>query len=226
MNLTEKARTIVNDLLAVREDLRSFSDDIWLNIDHNNNDELQQAINFKKEYNKLFDDFNKNVLALFGLIEQYTGIRNIEAVEPVTDEFSETNKKTVVQLDKKIPHSVDEDYIFKRPYAFKLKGYAYKNVNTWKALFNQVCICLDKIDHNKMLESVKADEFISGRKDLRYFSSDKTKLREYIKITDSVYAECNMAANSFIKVIRILLDFYKIPYNEMTIYLREDRNAL
>jgi hypothetical protein len=225
MDSNEKINSIVNDLLNVRENLLSLSDDIWLNINHNNNDELQQAFNFKKEYNKLFDEFNKNALSLSALIQQYTGIGNIEAAKPVIDESSEENKKIVVQLNKEIPHSINEDFIFKRPYAFSLKGYAYKNVTTWKALFNQVCACLDRIDHNKMLKTVTADEFISPKKNLRYFSNDKTELREFNKITDSVYAEVNMSANSFVKVIKILFDFYKIPYNEIKIYLREDRNA-
>jgi hypothetical protein len=91
-------------------------------------------------------------------------------------------------------------------------------------MFNQVCACLDRIDHNKMLETATADDFIS-KKNLRYFSNDKTKLRESNKVTDSVYAEVNMSANNFIRIIKILLDFYKISYNEMQIYLREDRNA-
>jgi hypothetical protein len=204
--------------------LLSLSDDIWLNINHNNNEELQQAIDFKKEYNKLFDEFNKYTLSLSALIQQYTGIGNIEAAKPIVEEPSEENKRMIIQLNKEIQHSLDEDYSYKRPYAFTLKGYAY-NVNTWKALFIQVCACLDRIDHNKMLKTVMADEFISPKKNLRYFSSDKTKLRESIKITDSVYAEVNMSANRFIKVIKILLDFYEILHTEMKIYLREDRNA-
>jgi hypothetical protein len=225
MNSNEKVNAIVNDLLNVRENLLSLSDDIWLNINHNNNDELQQAFNLKKEYNKLFEEFNKNALSLSALIQQYTGIGNIEAAKPVIDESSEENKKLISQLDKGTPHSINEDFIYRKPRAFILKGYAYENISTWKALFNQVCACLDSIDHAKMLETVTADEFISAKKNLRYFSSDKTELREFTRITDSVYAEVNMSANSFIKVIKILLDFFKIPYNEMKIYLREDGNA-
>jgi hypothetical protein len=225
MDSNEKAIAIVNDLLNVRENLLSLSNDIWLNINHNNNDELQQAINFKKEYNKLFDEFNKNALSLSALIQQYTGIGNTKAAKPVIEESSEENRKIVIQLNKEIQHSLNEDYMYKRPYAFTLKSYAYKNVNTWKALFNQVCACLDRIDHSKMVETATADEFISPKKNLRYFSTDRTKLRESSKVTDSVYAEVNMPANGFIKVIRILLDFYIIPHNEMQIYLREDRNA-
>jgi hypothetical protein len=225
MDSNEKINIIVSDLLNIRANLFSLSNDIWLDIDHNNNNELQEVFNFKKEYNKLLDEFNKNVLSLSAILQKYSEIGNIEAARPVVDESSEKNKKIIVQLNKEIPHSINEDFIFTKPYAFILKDYAYKNVTTWKALFNQVCACLDKIDHNKMLNTVTADEFISPRKNLRYFSNEKTKLREFSEITESVYAEVNMAANNFVKVIKILLDFYKIPYNEIKIYLREDRNA-
>jgi hypothetical protein len=228
MNANEKVVTIVNDLLNVRENLRSLSDDIFLdllvNINRNDNAELQQSVDSIKEYNKLFDEFNKNALSLSAFIQQYAGLGDIEAAKPVAEVDSEENKNVFNLLDKKTPHSLNEDYIFTKPYAFILKGYAYINVNTWRALFNQLCACLDKIDHNKMLQTATADEFISSvkhGKDLRYFSNNATELRESTKITDSVYAEVNMAANGFIKVIKILLDFYTIPYDEMKIYLRD-----
>jgi hypothetical protein len=221
MDSSEKVSAIVNDLLNVRENLLSFSDDIWLDVSHNSNDELQQAVDFKKEYNKLFYVFDKNALALSTLIQQYVGIENIEATKPVVEESSEENQRAVIQLSKKTWHSLDEDYIYTKPYAFTLKGYAYINIRTWKALFNQVCACLNKIDHSKMLKTVTADAFISHKKNLRYFSDNAVKLREASKITDSVYAEVNMSANSFIKVIKLLLNFYEISYNEMKIYLRD-----
>jgi hypothetical protein len=228
MNANEKVVAIVNDLLNVRENLRSLSDDIFLdiflNINRNDNEELQQSVDSIKEYNKLFDEFNRNTLSLSAFIQQYAGLGDIEAAKPVAEESSEENKKIFILLNKKIPHSLSEDYIFTKPYAFTLKGYAYINVNTWRALFNQLCACLDKIDHDKILQTAAADEFISSAKhgkNLRYFSDDETELRESTKITDSVYAEVNMPANGFIKVIKILLDFYKIPYDEMKIYLRD-----
>jgi hypothetical protein len=224
MDANEKVGAIVHDLLNVRENLLSLSDDIWLNIDHNDNEELQQSVDFKKEYNKLFVEFDKNALSLSDLIQQYIGIGNIEAAKPVVEESSEENKKMFVLLNQKKSHSLNENYIFTKPYGFILKGYAYTNIHTWKALFNQLCACLDKIDHNTMLQTTTADAFISSvkhGKNLRYFSDDETELRMPSKITDSVYAEVNKSANDFIRVITILLDFYKIPYDEMKIYLRD-----
>jgi hypothetical protein len=228
MNANEKVVAIVNDLLNVRENLQSLSDDIFLDllihINRNDNEELQQSVDAIKEYNKLFDAFNRNALSLSAFIQQYIGIGNIEAAKPVVEESSEENKKMFVLLNKKTPHFLNENYIYTKPYGFTLKGYAYTNIYTWKGLFNQLCACLDKIDHHKMLQTTTADAFISSvrhGKNLRYFSNDEMELRESSKITDSVYAEVNKSANNFIKVIKILLDFYNIPHAEMKIYLRD-----
>lgn len=38
--MTEKIRSILTDLERVRENLLALSDDIWLSIDHNDNEAL------------------------------------------------------------------------------------------------------------------------------------------------------------------------------------------
>ena len=49
--MTNRIRSILQQLEQVREDLLALSDDIWLSIDHNDNQALQEGVAFKKEYN-------------------------------------------------------------------------------------------------------------------------------------------------------------------------------
>ena len=48
-NMTDHIRDILRDLDRVRENMLALSDDIWLSIDHNDPDALQDGVEFKKE---------------------------------------------------------------------------------------------------------------------------------------------------------------------------------
>jgi hypothetical protein len=47
--MTNRIRSILQQLEQVREDLLALSDDIWLSIDHNDSQALQEGVAFKKE---------------------------------------------------------------------------------------------------------------------------------------------------------------------------------
>ena len=50
--MTDRIRNILQSLERVREDLLALSDDIWLSIDHNDNDAMQEGVAFKRKYNE------------------------------------------------------------------------------------------------------------------------------------------------------------------------------
>ena len=61
MTTSEKTiSSILKDLTSVHENLLSLSNDIWNSIDHNNSEKLEEGYQFKKEFNRLLDDFEKN----------------------------------------------------------------------------------------------------------------------------------------------------------------------
>ena len=45
--MTNTIRNILQDLERVRENMLALSDDIWLSIDHNDPDALQEGVEFK-----------------------------------------------------------------------------------------------------------------------------------------------------------------------------------
>ena len=47
-----RTRHILQDLEAVRENLLALSDDIWLSIDHNDSEALEEGVQFKRAYNE------------------------------------------------------------------------------------------------------------------------------------------------------------------------------
>ena len=49
--MRERIQSILTNLDAVGEDLLALSDDIWLNIDHNDNGALAEGVRFKTAFN-------------------------------------------------------------------------------------------------------------------------------------------------------------------------------
>ena len=50
--MTDRIRNILQSLERVREDLLALSGDIWLSIDHNDNDAMQEGVAFKRKFNE------------------------------------------------------------------------------------------------------------------------------------------------------------------------------
>mgnify|MGYP006298752989 CR=1 FL=1 len=72
--MKQKIRTILNDLENMRENLLSLSDDIWLDIDHNDSEALREGAEFKLAYNEKMADFGKVADDLSDLIQQFAGL--------------------------------------------------------------------------------------------------------------------------------------------------------
>jgi len=49
--MTDRIRSILKQLEQTREDLLALSDDIWLSIDHNDSQALEDGVAFNKHYN-------------------------------------------------------------------------------------------------------------------------------------------------------------------------------
>jgi hypothetical protein len=224
MNTRKKISAILSDLSSVRENLFSLSDDIWLSIDHNNTEAMQQGVAFKTEFNKLFSSFENNAQSLSTLVQQFTGVEDVDAAQEVIPADSDENRRIIAELDKEEPHYLSENFTYKRPFAFVLNGQAYKDTNTWKSVYMQVCACLIALDSQKFAKTLTSQDFISNRGNKR-FSENPKELRAPYKITNTIYAEINLSAQNIVESIADLLDFYQIPQNSMVIYLREDRNA-
>ena len=67
--------SILNDLTNVHENLLSLSEYIWQSIDHNDTEKLEEGVSFKKAFNRLVEDFEKNKEAISVLVSQFTGIK-------------------------------------------------------------------------------------------------------------------------------------------------------
>lgn len=224
MTASEKTiASILKDLTNVHENLLSLSNDIWNSIDHNNPEKLDEGYQFKKEFNRLLDEFEKNKNDISVLVSQFTGVKVDEQPIVVNKEDFE-NQRLIKELNKNEPHEIDEDFTFKRPTAFIFNGCAYTEMNTWTELYVQFVASAAKLNPAKIKEMADLPELIS-KQNKKYYSTDKNDVRKPAKIMNDFFVETNLSANDFGKRIIEILNQLGMKSSDITIYLRQDRNA-
>lgn len=219
--MTENIRNILQDLERVRENMLALSDDIWLSIDHNDPEALQDGVEFKKEYNDKMTAFDRLATEISELVQQFTNVQVEEEPEPASDS---QNERIIRGLNREDPHQLSENFTFKRPYGFILCGRAFKNVNTWRRMFELVCRELQKKNTDTFAE-LPENKIFRNKRGKSTFASSPDKLRAAVKLTEDVYGEVNLSANALRDVMQKLLAVYQIPNDEMSVFLRQDRDA-
>ncbi len=224
MTASEKTiSSILKDLTTVHENLLSLSDYIWNSIDHNDTAKLEEGCQFKKEFNRLVEDFEKNRNDISVLVSQFTGVIVDEQPKTINKEDSE-NQRIIKELNKNEPHEITEDFTFKRPTAFIFNGCAYTDLNNWTELYIQFAACAAKTNPGKIKEMAEIPELIS-KQNKKYYSTDKKDLRKPAKIMNDFFVETNLSANDLAKRIMEILNHLEMKTSDITIYLRQDRNA-
>lgn len=221
--MTERTLQILRDLEAVRENLLALSDEIWLSIDHNDADALEEGVEFKRSYNSKLSAFDTLSSELSQLVQKFTRV-DLAVEEESGNDDSQNNQRIIEQLNREQPHSIDEDFTFKRPHGFIFDGAATTGITTWRRLYEIVCVALVRRNGELFRRLFDHDKFVSSRGH-RQFTADPSELRSPSRLEEGIYTEINLSANGLRDVIRNLLDVYEIPRDRLQIFLREDRDA-
>lgn len=222
--IKQRVQNILGDLERVRENLLALSDDIWLNIDHNDTDALQEGVRFKKEYNEKLAAFDQLATELSILVQQFTNV-GIDFPEPETGKQGyHVEERVVKELNKQKGHTLDEDFSYKRPIAFILKGMVVKPVTTWKRLYEQFLLLLADMDRTRF-DALPVNPDYESTHGNKAFSRNLEEFRAALVLQGGVYAESNLSANHICNRMKQLLKTFGIQDSEMVIYLRQDRDA-
>jgi hypothetical protein len=219
----ERTREILEDLEAVRENLLALSDDIWAAIDRQDLAAFDEGVRFMRSYVVKMTEFDRLAAALSGLIQQYTQV-SLEASEETGEEDRERNERIIQELNREEPHSIDEDFTYKRPHGFILAGQATSGITTWQRLYELVCRQLHLRDPARFVSLVDNPEFISNRGH-HSVSREPDSLRKALEVGEGLIVECNLSANGIREMIRRLLLAFEIALSELRLFLRQDRDA-
>lgn len=220
--MKERVRSILTDLARVRENLLAISDDIWLNIPHNDDEALEQGFKFKKAFNQQLHAFSGVANEIDRLVGEYAGVQ-VDEPRIVAPERT-ARDRAVKPLDPLVPHRLDENFTFKRPCGFRLRKDVYEGVNTWRGVFRAACSALHKSDAARFEGVLTAPDFITARGN-EDFSRKESDLREPILVVPGIYAEGNLSANGFRDRLEQLRLHFGLGPDDLVVYLREDRDA-
>ena len=221
--MTNRTRSILEDLEAVRETLLALSDEIWQSIEHNDPEALEEGVRFKRAYNEKIAAFDTLASELSAMIQQFTSVR-LGGDEELREDDESQNARIIQALNREEPHSIDEDFTFKRPHGFILDGQGTTGVTTWRRVFERIREQIQRRDPNRFQQLPDHPNFISNRGH-HSFKFDPEKLRSACLIADGLHAEINLSANGLRDVIRNLLATFEIPKDLLQLFLREDRDA-
>ena len=220
---TDRTRQILEDLEAVRENLLALSDDIWLSIDHNDPDAFEAGVDFKRAYNAKAAAFDQVATDLSVLVQQYTSVR-LGVEEQRGDESHEQNERIIAELNREEPHSLNEDFTYKRPHGYILEEKAATGVTTWQRLYELVCQQLYARSESRFRELLSHPEFVSNRGH-HTVTTRAELLRKPLAVGGDLFIEANLSANGIRDVVRRLLEAFEIPGERIRVFLREDRDA-
>lgn len=164
-------------------------------------------------------------------VEDYAGILGSEEIALVSeDEAIEDIEKTYpnysdYEVDSNDVHTLHENYVHKRPYAFELKGRKI-HVNKWKAMLIETCNVLADINLD-IIKGFPNNPRFKGRKSQYFRSKDPGSMRSPLKLEGlDMYVETNFSANDIRNLIIRMIRQYRIPTSEYKIYLRADYTGL
>lgn len=221
--MEDRVKRILTNLETVRQNLLELSDDIWLSIDHNDTQALDEGVQFKRTYNEKLMDFDSLASDISDLVQGFTTVRidEVATAEP-SEQSTAESQRIIKELDKDLPHTLSEDFTYTRPYGFVLSGYAVNNLLTWRQLYGALCKALAERDPARFDALPNNPRFISRRKQ---FSADPKELRNAQRIARDIYAEVHWSANSLRDVMIKLLDEFGLDQDDLKVYLRQDRDA-
>ncbi|KAA6185332.1 hypothetical protein F2Q65_09390 [Thiohalocapsa marina] len=217
--MTTRIRSILEQLEQTREDLLALSDDIWLSIDHNDSQALEDGVAFKKQYNAKVAAFDKLAGELSALVQQFTAVKLDDGTSE-GDRSARGRERTNRDLDQYQAHGLDEDFTFKRPYGFRLEEEAQSDIKTWRRLYELICLSLQKRDPGRF-SRLPDDPRFTTRRGNPVFSRDPLALRSAMPLPGGIYAEVNLSANHLRDQMKLLL--MKSTFRSGTSYSKDSR---
>ncbi len=147
-------------------------------------------------------------------------VEKIIKANMLPDNIKEIPDYASLRVDENIPHTLYDDYTYKRPAGFEIYGKRYI-AKDWKEVFVYTCEVLAQVDRDKF-QNFLLDKSMQGRK-IQYFCKDASLIRapRKIKGTD-IFVMTNMSANQIRNVIERMLRKYNLKVNDYKLFLKAD----
>lgn len=219
------------ELLHAFESLRANFDnslaitkkEIQLSTERNSFDDISRIA----ESCQQISEINNRIENAIALIEEKSSKQEIVPESDTNAEKQIPSGKPIdyadFDVDTMEPHTLDEDFEYKKICGFEINGIRFE-VSSWQDALIQLCSYLYNIDGNKMLGFV-GDPYFKRRK-VSYFMKESVPRRNKIIPGTNLYVWVNNNANTLVRLMRDMLVRYLISPETMTLYLRRDLSSL
>lgn len=218
------AREILSDFQSLGEKLNTFSDEIWLSIDHDDPKQLQKGVRFKAAFNEKRDSFRKLKAELSRLFQEIPGTQAARP-SPLAPDRQENSQRFDPETDDLVSMSLSMagDLKFKRPRGFQVVGYPPEEARTWRQFLQALCQRLFALDRERFRNLAWNREFWrrGGRP---YVSETGHELYAALSVGDGLFVEGNQSANAICEFARKLLATFEIPANQVTIFVDREHS--
>lgn len=112
------------------------------------------------------------------------------------------------------PHSINENFVFSKPYKIEFLGEEYA-VKNWRDVLCVIANALYTDNAAPLQEHIANDD----SKKPKFAESILPNYRRPLEITQSVYTDADRNATDMLNLCRLLLRIYSVDEDEVTIYL-------
>lgn len=220
MNTIERTRKILDLLNDASEQLNAYADDLWLSIDLT----IPEAIRAGAEQQVRLSETQAEFASVVGKLEELIrGEMSEDARERIDSNPTIKPDKLIVELDRSQPYSLEGSFTYKRPYAIRLGETRVAQHNTWKYTYRWLLQELEKDDPRAFDTLLNAD-FAQSTRGTIYVSRNKDNLHNPVA-AGNLFFEANLSADRTCAKMKEVLQALGRSIHEVTIYLREDRDA-
>lgn len=208
--------------LVLDDLLNEINGDITKALNERDYNAATNKIELHKIICNLYDE-NSNII---DTIDDYVVDEQKDEIIEQTDEVEnhsipDYGKYVVDQL---IPHSLYENFEFKKPVAFIINGNKIEASN-WANVFQLTCEYLYS-KNQELFEGFISDKNMNGKKK-SYFSLSNENIRKPRMLSCAdIYIETNLSANSIKQIIIKMLKKYQIKITEYIVFYRADYTEL
>lgn len=147
-------------------------------------------------------------------------------VDGTVDNFDEEVEKTTFPdysaylVDTNVEHSLYENFTHKRPFAFRINNQKVIEVKTWQEMLIKTCELLIPVNTEKFM-SFEDKTTMNGKK-RKYFSKQKSGMRNPKLVSNTIYVETNISSNGIRNLLLKLLKEYGFKSTDYKVYLKVD----
>lgn len=219
-----KTQQIEKTFVSMNKVLTEMADNLNSKIHETKNVEnYEKLVNILEAQKIILTIENENSGLIKKAPKKAKATKKVEVTNKKTN--TEVNKKSRYDDDKyavdtKKPHSLKEDFRFKRPHSFRFKRH-YAKVTTWRELLVETCKYLYEVNPEKFKSFAEDASMQWG--ETYNFSTDKTKIRGPVLIGDSgVYVETVKDSIAVRQMIIKMLTKYDLNVDNFKVYFSAD----